>query len=89
MTIRLVISGRVQGVGFRWFIKQTARRLQVTGTVSNLPDGRVEIFAGGSAEALEELERIARKGPAGAHVERVEKAENVDYPDGLKAFDII
>mgnify|MGYP001795128374 CR=1 FL=1 len=89
MTVRLVISGRVQGVGFRWFIRQAARRLQVIGTVSNLPDGRVEIVARGSIEALNELEGLAAIGPAGAAVERVEKVEKPDDIDRLKAFDII
>lgn len=66
--VRFVISGRVQGVGFRAFVVRLARRLGVVGEVCNLPDGIVEVRAAGSPEALDELERGLSQGPPGARV---------------------
>ena len=68
---RLVIGGRVQGVGFRWFAHDAARREGVTGWVRNLPDGRVEALVEGEAEAVERVERALRRGPGSAHVKDV------------------
>jgi acylphosphatase len=68
---RFVISGRVQGVGFRWFTKDVALREGVTGWVSNLPDGRVEAFVEGDAEAVTRVERHLHHGPPGARVQTV------------------
>jgi len=72
---RYVISGRVQGVGFRVFAQTTASREGLHGWVRNLPDGRVEISAEGEAEALERFERHVRHGPPGAKVDHVEATE--------------
>jgi len=69
---RYVISGRVQGVGFRFFTEAAAAREALHGWVRNLPDGRVEIVAEGDAEALQRFERHMRHGPPGARIERVE-----------------
>ena len=69
---RFVISGRVQGVGFRWFTREAADREGVHGWVRNLPDGRVEANAEGDADALERFERALRHGPRGARVDDVE-----------------
>jgi len=68
---RFVISGRVQGVGYRWFAKDTAAREGVTGYVRNLPDGRVEALVEGDAEAVTRVERSLRQGPPGARVQTV------------------
>ncbi len=68
---RLVISGRVQGVGFRYFTQAAAHREGVTGWVRNLPDGRVEAYVEGEAEAVDRVERAVRQGPGGARVESV------------------
>ena len=68
---RLVISGRVQGVGFRWFTSEAAQREGVTGWVRNLPDGRVEAFVEGEAEAVERVEAAIRRGPGGARVDDI------------------
>jgi acylphosphatase len=68
---RVVISGRVQGVGFRYFAQDTALREGVTGWVRNLPDGRVEALVEGDVEAVTRVERALRRGPRGARVERV------------------
>jgi len=72
---RYVISGRVQGVGFRVFAQATASREGLHGWVRNLPDGRVEISAEGEAEALERFERHVRHGPPGAKVDHVDAIE--------------
>jgi acylphosphatase len=71
---RYVISGRVQGVGFRYFTQAAAVREGVRGWVENLPDGRVAIGALGHADALARFEREIRRGPPGARVEHVEIA---------------
>jgi acylphosphatase len=69
---RFLISGRVQGVGFRYFTQHTAARENVHGRVRNLADGRVEAEAEGDAEAMERFERALRHGPPGARVEAVD-----------------
>jgi acylphosphatase len=68
---RFVITGRVQGVGFRYYTQDAALREGVTGWVRNLPDGGVEALAEGEAEAVTRLERAVRSGPRGARVDRV------------------
>lgn len=68
---RFVISGRVQGVGFRWFTKDVAVREGVTGWVRNLPDGRVEALAEGDADAVTRVERLLHRGPPGSRVQSV------------------
>lgn len=74
-TVRFVVSGLVQGVGYRWFVRRAAVRLGLSGIARNLPDGTVEVTAAGSAQALEELERELRRGPSTARVQGVEKSE--------------
>ena len=68
---RVVISGRVQGVGFRWFVHDAATREGVGGWVTNLFDGRVEAFVEGDEDAVTRVERAIRQGPPRARVERV------------------
>ena len=62
------VLGRVQGVGFRWFVRQQARRWGVRGWVRNLPDGSVEIYAAGGPEGIDGLMAAVRRGPPGAEV---------------------
>jgi acylphosphatase len=69
---RYLVSGRVQGVGFRYFTQDTARREGLSGAVRNLPDGRVEAVAEGDHESLERFEAALRRGPSHARVESVE-----------------
>ena len=66
------VSGRVQGVGFRAFTRSKAKALGLKGFVRNLPDGRVEVYAEGSEEALRELLKYLEEGPFLAKVERLE-----------------
>lgn len=74
---RFLISGRVQGVGFRFYAEAVAGREGVHGWVRNLLDGRVEVAAEGDAEALERFERAIRHGPRGARVDRVDVEDDV------------
>ncbi len=78
---RLWVSGRVQGVGFRWFAREEARRLGLSGWVMNLPNGEVEVAAGGEASSLERLRRALEVGPTGANVSAVS-----DVPGALPAL---
>jgi acylphosphatase len=69
---RFVVSGRVQGVGFRFFTQDIARREGLTGIVRNRADGRVEVVAEGDDESLTRLEAALRRGPSHARVQDVE-----------------
>ena len=84
---RFVISGRVQGVGFRYFAQNAAAREGVTGWVQNLPDGRVEAFVEGDEDAVTRVERALRSGPPGARVENV-YVEDEEAAGTLKGFRI-
>jgi acylphosphatase len=66
------VSGRVQGVGFRWSAREEARGLGVHGWVRNTPDGGVEAHVQGSPEAVDRMVAWLRHGPAGSRVEEVE-----------------
>jgi len=66
------VRGRVQGVGFRWFVTERARSLDVKGFVRNLPDGSVEIEAEGDPRALDRLLEAVRRGPPAASVADVD-----------------
>jgi acylphosphatase len=74
---RYVISGRVQGVGYRYFALRVARELKLAGWVKNLPDGRVEALASGPAARLKRFDAELRIGPPSAEVKSVEVAEGV------------
>lgn len=69
-TLRLRVGGRVQGVGFRYFVTRAARRAGVRGWVRNLPDGDVEVLAQGRQDALETLVAEVRQGPRHSRVDR-------------------
>lgn len=65
------VTGEVQGVGYRYFTQRMAGRIGVTGYVKNLRDGRVEVYAIGSAWQLSRLRRELERGPQGASVSEV------------------
>jgi acylphosphatase len=88
-SIHLEIRGRVQGVGFRWFLVETARALDLSGWVSNNPDGNVELAAAGDAAALKKLAEAAGKGPRGARVEQVRTLAAIDGASLPKPFGIV
>jgi len=87
-TVHLLVTGRVQGVGFRWFVRVAGRRLGLAGWVRNCDDGSVEIAASGPDEKLEELRRQVKRGPDAALVEEVrdleEVADNLEFPFGMR-----
>jgi acylphosphatase len=87
--LHVKVTGVVQGVGFRWFVRERARRLGLDGWVRNLPDGSVEVLAEGEAEQLDLLRGELRRGPDGAAVEElVEITQRADAPAG-HPFDIV
>ena len=69
------VTGRVQGVGFRWWTRAQALRLGLAGTVRNADDGSVEVQARGTDHAVAELERLLNEGPPHARVRAVERFE--------------
>lgn len=72
---RFIISGAVQGVGFRYFVLRAAARHQVLGTVRNLPDGRVEVLAEGARQALDDFKQDLATGPTLANVTDLEETD--------------
>jgi acylphosphatase len=88
MTRRFLVSGRVQGVGYRWYAAKAARSLGIVGYVRNLDDGRVEIVASGTPELLDQLARALGIGPAAARVIEVSAAEVPDEPSGFNGFSV-
>lgn len=83
---RIIVTGVVQGVGYRWNIVQQAQRLGLVGWVRNRRDGNVEAFAQGSNEALAALIAWSRAGPAGARVDHVHVEQASLADDTLKDF---
>ena len=71
-SVRILVSGRVQGVFFRYSARQHAEELGLTGYARNLNDGRVEIIAEGEEYGLKSLLSWVHRGPSGAYVDRVE-----------------
>ncbi|BAZ42494.1 acylphosphatase [Calothrix sp. NIES-4101] len=80
----VLISGKVQGVGFRYFTVQTASQLKLNGWVQNLPDGRVEAVLEGAREVVEEMIRWCHSGSPAAVVESV--VVEYEKPEGLCEF---
>jgi len=71
MVLHFLIQGRVQGVGFRWFVHREASELELRGWVRNTEDGHVEVVAAGEPADLGELRDSLRRGPRGSRVDRV------------------
>ncbi len=89
MVLHFLIQGRVQGVGFRWFVHREASDLELRGWVRNTEDGDVEVVATGTAEDLAELRSSLRRGPRGSRVDRlVEHHLDESEAAGLNAFRI-
>ena len=84
---RFLVRGRVQGVGFRWFVEREAVLLQIAGWVRNNPDGSVEVLAQGTREQLAGLHGRLREGPRAARVDEVEVSEAQPIA-GLSSFQI-
>jgi len=86
--IHLEVRGRVQGVGFRWYVVDTARELRLAGWVKNRTDGNVELAAAGESDALARFEAAVSAGPPGARVEEVRRlggvpADSLQSPFGI------
>jgi acylphosphatase len=77
---RFRVTGRVQGVGFRYFTEAAARAEGLSGWVQNQPDGAVEVVVEGDRESVHRFEAKLRRGPAGARIDRVDV--NEDVPSG-------
>jgi acylphosphatase len=84
---RYLVRGRVQGVGFRWFVEREARILGIAGWVRNNHDGSVEVLAQGTRDQLSGLHSRLREGPRAARVDSVDVSE-VQPVVGLSAFRI-
>ena len=86
--IRFVVTGRVQGVGYRWYLKAEARPLGLTGWVRNREDGAVEGEVEGGDDAVEALIPCLEEGPPSAIVTNVEISEISDETQRYKQFEI-
>ena len=84
---RFVVRGRVQGVGFRWFVEREAHILGVAGWVRNNHDGSVEVLAQGTRDQLSGLRSRLREGPRAARVDEVAESE-ARPKDGFNSFRI-
>ena len=84
---RFLVRGRVQGVGFRWFVEREAHILGVAGWVRNNADSSVEVLAMGTRDQLSALKMRLQQGPRASRVDQVEEAEAKPVR-GLKAFRI-
>jgi acylphosphatase len=87
-TKRYLISGAVQGVGFRLFAQRTAQTLQISGYVRNVFDGRVEVLATGRPDQLAELRTALEKGPRFSSVRQVREEAAEPDPDYSSGFEI-
>lgn len=83
---RVIVRGRVQGVGFRYYVERAAVSRDVAGWVRNRSDGHVEAVLEGEAEAVESVVRLCEEGPRGAEVVEVEAT--AEKPEGLSGFDV-
>ena len=82
---RLIVEGRVQGVGYRWWAVEKARRLGLDGWVRNRTDGSVEILAIGESSVIERLAEVCREGPLGSSVRQLRiKASDDDGSTGFE-----
>jgi acylphosphatase len=86
--VKIVVSGRVQGVYFRLFTQNKAKHLAINGTVQNLPDGRVEIFAEAEHVMVDKFIKWCSKGPVTARVDKIEVTELEPQHD-FTSFSII
>ena len=86
-SIRLYITGTVQGIFFRAFIKDNAERNNVKGFVRNLEDGRIEVFIEGDANDVNKMIELCKKGPKHAQIRKVEEKEE-RFQD-MKGFKVL
>jgi acylphosphatase len=87
LRVKILVSGRVQGVYFRMYTQNKAKKLGIKGCARNLPDGRVEIIAEADTNSIEKLIKWCRKGPVTARVDHVEITE-LESDDVFTSFEI-
>jgi acylphosphatase len=85
--VRLVVQGRVQGVGFRWFVQNEAEKLKINGYVRNMANGDVEVFAEGDDDHLKQIIRRVNEGPPFSRVNDM-LTEWHDYKGRYQSFEI-
>lgn len=85
-TVRIIVTGRVQGVGFRYFTVRCANDLGLCGWVRNLPDGSVETAIQGQGEKIEEMIGLLKQGPGAANVSGLETEEIESGSEELSGF---
>lgn len=89
MVLHFLVRGRVQGVGFRWYVHREASELALRGWVKNTEDGDVEVVATGDPEDLAELRASLRQGPRGSRVDHlIEHVLAENEAEGLESFRI-
>jgi len=89
MVLHFLIQGRVQGVGFRWYVHREASELDLRGWVRNTEEGHVEVVAHGTEADLAEFRASLRRGPRGARVDRlIEHYLDESQAEGLSSFRI-
>jgi acylphosphatase len=87
--LHVLVRGRVQGVGFRWFVRERARETGVKGWVRNRDDGSVEVAAEGESDDLQKFVAALRRGPAGAHVTALDDIAEPPDPTVGDSFSIL
>lgn len=84
-----IVKGRVQGVGFRWFVQRESAPLNLRGRVRNTEDGHVEVLAAGSEEDLNHLHACLQRGSRGSRVDRIEQFDRpAEEAENLPPFQI-
>ena len=87
--LHVTVRGRVQGVGFRYFVRERARAMRLTGWVRNLADGSVEVFAQGDPDILQRFHGTLTEGPPGARVSSIDDVARAPADGPLDPFSII
>jgi acylphosphatase len=89
MVLHFLVRGRVQGVGFRWFVHREASELAPKGQVRQNHNGEMEVVAAGDAESLDDLRASLQRGPRGSRVDKIIEHPLVETEaNGLSAFKI-
>ncbi len=88
LTLKIIVTGRVQGVGYRWFARENAQELELTGYVKNLSDGDVEVVAQGREEKVIEFTGLLRQGPSFSNVIDLKISELNDEPS-FEHFEVV
>jgi acylphosphatase len=89
MVLHFLVQGRVQGVGFRWFVHREASELDLKGWVRNTENGEVEVVAAGEPESLAELRKSLQRGPRGSRVDHILEHPLVEAEaESLESFKI-